>query len=197
MCFKRYIFCTFLLNPHFDLEPDYINRKPIKHRFQLNIVRTEILSTFHTRVGKLYVIPPIQTNGGRKFRKIPPNSPSPCGTWTHPTHHPKRQQLDRCTHFITTTQQSLHWLQWDAPNSPPKLPLLLRRSPPKSNTVHPFLDRPLSPPQTVSGSNQPFRHNTLCGQNDRQLSNFQMNSALRHVFRMSLLENLKSYSASK
>ena len=26
-------FCTFLLNPHFDLEPDYIIRKPIKRRF--------------------------------------------------------------------------------------------------------------------------------------------------------------------
>jgi len=36
--------------PHFDLEPDYIIRKPMKHRFQLYIVRTEILSTFHTRV---------------------------------------------------------------------------------------------------------------------------------------------------
>jgi len=36
-----------------------------------------------------------------------------------PTHHPKRQ-LDRCTHFRITTQQSPHWLQWDAPNSPPQ-----------------------------------------------------------------------------
>jgi len=26
-------FCTFLLNPHFDLEPGYIIRKPMKHRF--------------------------------------------------------------------------------------------------------------------------------------------------------------------
>jgi len=36
-----------------------------------------------------------------------------------PTHHPKRQ-LDSCMHFHTTTQQRPHWLQWDAPNSPPK-----------------------------------------------------------------------------
>jgi len=43
-------FCTFLLNPHFDLGPNYIIRKPMKYRFQLYIVRTEILSTFHTRV---------------------------------------------------------------------------------------------------------------------------------------------------
>jgi len=40
-------FCTFLLNPHFDLEPDYIFRKPTKHRFQRYIVRTEIFPTFH------------------------------------------------------------------------------------------------------------------------------------------------------
>jgi len=43
-------FCTFLLNPQFDLEPDYIVRKPIKRRFQRYIVRTEIFSTFHARV---------------------------------------------------------------------------------------------------------------------------------------------------
>jgi len=43
-------FCTFLLNPHFDLEPDYIVRKPTKQHFQQYLVCTEILSTFHTRV---------------------------------------------------------------------------------------------------------------------------------------------------
>jgi len=43
-------FCTFLINPHFDLEPDYIVRKPIKRRFQRYLVRTEIVSTFHTGV---------------------------------------------------------------------------------------------------------------------------------------------------
>jgi len=37
-------FCTFLLNPHFDLEPDYLFRKPIKRRFQQYLVSTEILS---------------------------------------------------------------------------------------------------------------------------------------------------------
>ena len=67
-------FCTFLLNPHFDLEPDYITRKPLKHRFQLYIVRMEILSTFHTRVEYIYVILPIQTNGGSNAVK----SQKPC-----------------------------------------------------------------------------------------------------------------------
>jgi len=42
-------FCTFLLNLHFDLEADYIIRKPTKRRFKQYLVRTEILSTFHTR----------------------------------------------------------------------------------------------------------------------------------------------------
>ena len=43
--------CTFRVNPHFDLEPDYIIRKPIVHRIQRcrPNLRREILSTFHTR----------------------------------------------------------------------------------------------------------------------------------------------------
>ena len=40
----------FLFNPQFDLEPDYIIRKPILHRIQRYILHREILSTFHTRV---------------------------------------------------------------------------------------------------------------------------------------------------
>jgi len=52
-------FCTFLLKPHFDLEPDYIEpdyivRKPIKRHFQQYLVRTEILPIFHTRVEYTY-----------------------------------------------------------------------------------------------------------------------------------------------
>jgi len=47
-------FCTFLLNPHFDLEPHYIVRKPIKRRFQRYIVHTEIFSTFHAPVKYIY-----------------------------------------------------------------------------------------------------------------------------------------------
>jgi len=40
----------FLFNPHFDLEPDYIIRKGIRHRIQRYTRRTEILPIFHTRV---------------------------------------------------------------------------------------------------------------------------------------------------
>ena len=40
----------FLFNPEFDLETDYIIRKPLLRRIQRYILRREILSTFHTRV---------------------------------------------------------------------------------------------------------------------------------------------------
>ena len=46
-----YVFAhEFLFNPHLDLEPDYIIRKPIFHRIQRCNLSREILSTFHTRV---------------------------------------------------------------------------------------------------------------------------------------------------
>jgi len=55
MCGKIHLercwhFCTFLHNPHFDFEPDYVIRKPRKWGFQRYIVRMEIFSTFHARV---------------------------------------------------------------------------------------------------------------------------------------------------
>jgi len=42
--------CIFRINPHFDLEPDYIIKKPIFQRIRRCNLRREILSTFHTRV---------------------------------------------------------------------------------------------------------------------------------------------------
>ena len=39
-CMYCYIFVRkFLFNAHFDLEPDYIVRKPIRHRFQLYVLQ--------------------------------------------------------------------------------------------------------------------------------------------------------------
>jgi len=52
-------------------------------------------------------------------------------------HHPT-QQLNRFTHFGTTKQQSPHWLQKDAQNSSPKLPLPLRQLSLPSNTPIPW-----------------------------------------------------------
>ena len=81
------------------------------------------------------------------------------------TTHPQCN-LGRTRHSRTTTQQGPHWLEWGAPNSPPKLPLTLGRSSP--HLIHPSLDRPHSPSQTESESNQPFYHSTHSGQTDRQ-----------------------------
>jgi len=48
-----YVFAhKFLFNPYFDLEPDYIIRKPVVHRIQRCNVLREIFSTFPTRVEK-------------------------------------------------------------------------------------------------------------------------------------------------
>jgi len=85
---------------------------------------------------------------------------------SRPTHHPKRQ-LDRFTHFHTTTQQSPNWLQWDVPHLSPKVLLPLQRSPP--HLIHPSLDRPHSPPHTASRSNQhTFQTDTQTDRWDRQ-----------------------------
>jgi len=82
-------------------------------------------------------------------------------------HSPPKLHLDRFTQFRTTTPlQSPHWLQWNAPHLPPKLPLSFRRSP--SHLIHPSLERPHSPPETASRSNRPFFHNSPTGQTDRR-----------------------------
>jgi len=65
------------LKPHFDLEPDYIIRKPIKRCFQQYLVSvcTEILSTFQTR--QTIRNSTHSNEWGHKCRKIPEIAPSP------------------------------------------------------------------------------------------------------------------------
>ena len=89
-------FCTFLLNPHLDLEPDYIVRKQMKHRFQWYIVRTEILS----------IKSPLVTMGRPKFiLKTAPSlrrSPSPSNTpIPRSTPHQPKQHQDTISRFAT------------------------------------------------------------------------------------------------
>ena len=60
--------------------------------------------------------------------------------WGEPRRHPSQQE--------TITPQSSHWLECDAPNLSPKLPLPLRRSPPPSNTPIPRLT-PLTTPNGI------------------------------------------------
>ena len=99
-CYRRTamlrLFCymfahEFLFNPHFDLEPDYIIRKGIRHRIQLCNLRKEILSTFHTRVDHRSVC--------HFCIVFTPNCPFPFDDHhqklihpyrARPTHHPKR-----------------------------------------------------------------------------------------------------------
>ena len=92
--FKLHVFALgFLFNPQFDLEPEYIIRKPPLRRIQRYILRREILSTFHTWVDN------------RSIRHV-------------------------CIVFT------------------PKLPLPLRRSPPKSSTPLPS-PTPLTTPNGI------------------------------------------------
>ena len=119
-------FCKFCANP-IDLKLDCIFGKPMKRRFQRYLVHTEITSTFTyesntflCEKSSFCLFKPM----GRKCRKIPKQPLSLRHVNPHlineclgdPTHHAKRQ-LNRFTHFCTTTQQSPHWLQWDALNS--------------------------------------------------------------------------------
>ena len=61
---------------------------------------------------------------------------------------------------LAQLRNSPRCLEWHGPNSPPKLPLPLRRSPPMSTPI-PRLTP--SPPQAASRCNQPFCCNTLFG----------------------------------
>jgi len=134
-----YIFAhEFLFNPHFDLESDYVTRKPILHRIQRCILRTEILSTFRTRVDRRSVPwsvrhvaihinkPEISKNAVNHAR----NSPIPL---RHVDFHLTHECLGPPHSPRLTTARSLYalphndatnsdWLQWDAANSPPNCP---------------------------------------------------------------------------
>jgi len=109
-CVKCYIFVhTFLFNAHFDLEPDYIIRKPIVHRIQRYILHREILSTFHTRVEYIsHVILPIETNGStiaKNARNHARNSPFPL---RHVDFHLTHECLGSPHSPHQTTAQSLY-----------------------------------------------------------------------------------------
>ena len=159
-------FCQLLSNPSSDLELEYLFGKPMKRRFQRCTACTEI-STFHARVEYISVTKyAIETIGLIWGDKRPQNPPLPLeARGPHliheclgdPIHHPKRQ-LDRYTHFHTTTQQRPRWLQWDAQIHLKNCSFPFDDHHP--HQMHPSLDRPHSPSQTASGSNQPFCHST-------------------------------------
>jgi len=91
-------FCTFLHNPHFDFEPDYVIRKPRKRGFQRYIVRTEIFLTFHARVEYISV----KTIIGQI------DLPTPCAAMTPQSIY--RLRTDRIKHHsISPTIHSVHF----------------------------------------------------------------------------------------
>jgi len=98
----------------------------------------------------------------------PATAPSPWGTWT-----PSNTSMPGCTPLTTPNDSSIgsrtsaqlrnkgpicynEMSQIHPENCP--FPVDNRHQ----NLINSFLDRPLSPPQMASGSNQPFCHNSLC-----------------------------------
>jgi len=79
--------------------------------------------------------------------------------------HQPKWQLDWFTHFYTTTPQNLHWLQWDVPHLPPKLPLPIWQSPPPSNKPV-SQPTPLTTPNSIHIQSAIF-HNSPNGQTNR------------------------------
>ena len=139
----------------------------MNRRFQRYIVRTEILSSFHARVEYICV----KICHSNQWDRTTPKSPLSLGARGRPSN----TRMPKLTPLTTqmTAQSVYAFSQNYTTKSPllttecstfiPKLPLLLRRSP--------SLDRRHSPPQTASGSNQPFCHSTLSGHThtDRQM----------------------------
>ena len=135
-----YVFAhKFLFNPHFDLEPDYIIRKPTVLRIQRYILCRETLSTFHTRVDHRSVRHSATVNNRTKISKNTGNharnSPFPL---RHVDFHLTHECLGPPHSPRQTTARSLYALSHnDATKSPlvtmgrhkftPKLPLPLQQ----------------------------------------------------------------------
>ena len=161
----------FLFNLHFDLEPDYIIRKGMQHRIQRYTVRTEILSTFHTRVECISQRHwPIETNACRDAKKchkpcqkqtLPLEARGlPSNTWM-PGPIPLTTPNDSSIALRTSTQRCNKVpIGYNATPQihPPNCPFPFDDH--HQNLIHPFRARRHSPPQTASRSNQPFCHNT-------------------------------------
>ena len=90
----------------------------------------------------------------------------PYNTWMPgptPLTTPHDSSIAICT-FTQWRNKNPHWLQWDAANSLPNCPFPFDDH--HQNLIHPYRARPHSPPQTASGSNQPFCRNS-CVRTDR------------------------------
>jgi len=81
-----YVFLhKFLFNPHFDLEPDYITRKGIRHRIHVICIRKYCQLFTHKSIVDHYAMLPFKTIGlkfGKLSETMPKTAPSPWGMWT-------------------------------------------------------------------------------------------------------------------
>jgi len=138
--FNRVVFALCMANPNIVLELSCIFEKPMKRKFQRYLVRTEIPSTFHAQVEYISVTKyGIENNGS----KHPRNRPFPL---QHVDPHSVHQCLGPCqmtarsVHTLLHNNATMsHWLQWDAPNSTPKLSF----DDNQPRLIHPSFDRPI------------------------------------------------------
>ena len=135
--------------------------------------------------------------------------PSPWGTWTpfntpilHWPHSP-HQTTARLVHAPPHNYATKFPLvTMGCPKFTPKTALPLWQSPP--HLIHPSLDRPHSPSQMASGSNQPFCHSTLSGQTDSHIDRLtdrwdrrkldSMTAYARHIDRERHANNTRTLS---
>ena len=176
----------FLANPNKDLERDCIFGKPMKLRFQWCIIHTEILSVFYAWVVYISVQQICRWNTETSGSKTPwkplghidPHLMHPS---LHRPHSP-RQTTARLVHALLhnyATNSPL--VTVGRPKFPPKPAASLWRSPP--HLIYPSLDRPHSPSQTASWSNQSFFHRSPTGQTDRQTERWSRRQVSKNTAR--------------
>ena len=142
-------FCILLVNSNIDVELDRIFGKPKKGDANciLSVGRYCQVLTHKSNTFLLKI------SHSNQWKKTPRNCPFPLrhvdSHLINPSldrpHSPPQRQLDRFTHFRTTTQQRPHWLQWYTPNSPQNSPL------PSTITTHsPASNTPIPPPTPLT-----------------------------------------------
>jgi len=150
-------FLQFLINPNFDLEPDYFFGRPMNRCFQRYIVHTEILSTFHAQVDDISV-------KNMPFKPMGAKTPKPPFTlgymdphlihythpWTDSTHHLPLPLSESSIGSCTSTQ--LHNKVRTGYNGTPRIYPKTATSPLEittpSNTLIPWLT-PLTTPNII------------------------------------------------
>ena len=142
-CVKCYVFVpTFLFNAHFDLEPDYIIRKPIVHRIQWCILQMRKNARNHAR------------NSPFPLRHVDFNLTHECLGPPHSSGQTTARLLYALPHNDTTKSPLV--IMGRCKFTPQNCPFPFDNH--HQNLIHPYQAWPHSPPQTASGSNHPCCH---------------------------------------